>query len=84
LNGKLRSFVGNSLNGTTFDGVYLFDSTGATRTGLVLYPSTNFSGFFDQTAAGQNRAFIGSGLNDAFGGTVQTFGTNGAQTGHLP
>jgi hypothetical protein len=48
LNGKTRSFVGNSLDGATYNEVYLFDSTGA-GSGLDQGPQTGTSPVTDGT-----------------------------------
>jgi hypothetical protein len=67
LHGKNRIFVGNSLNGSSFDVLTLSDETGAPRTGITA-PSNADIGYFNQDANGRNRIALYESANGLIAG----------------
>lgn len=58
LHGKLRSFLGNSLDGTSYNYLGLNDDTGALRTGITVPSSKYGIGYFNQDADGTGRIYL--------------------------
>jgi len=67
-NGVERSSDGSAIDGS-FDGVAFYDATGANRTGVSYFPSTNFNGFYSDDASGNGRASMGAGADGTYSGS---------------
>jgi hypothetical protein len=80
-NGVTRTFVGKSLDSTSFNGTFLYDANNSNRLwmGDFQYESSLTFGLTDST--GQARAFGGF---DQFGPRFLTLNAAGTVTGHLP
>ena len=63
LNGKLRVQAGISLDGKSYDGVFIYDQTGFERTGVDYEQGNNFQGFFTHGANGKNLSILGNALD---------------------
>ncbi len=78
LNGKLRVQAGISLDGISFDGVFVYDQTGLVRTGVDYEPGNNFQGFFTSGANGGSLSILGNALDGSFSflNLLDSSGTN--------
>jgi len=75
LNGTLRSFTGNSLDGTTFNETALFNSAGQLRTGLF-NTATNGDGFETVDDNGNIRSTLSTSTDDSVTGFEVFDGTS--------
>ncbi len=66
LNGKLRVRAGISLDGTSYDGLFVYDPTGFERAGVDYEQGNNFQGFFTRGANGENLSILGNALDGSF------------------
>ena len=80
-NGVTRTFVGKSLDSTSFNGTFLYDANNSNRLWMGDFQNESSLTFGMTDSTGQARAFGGF---DQFGPRLLTLNAAGTVTGHLP
>ena len=81
LNGKNRTFVGNSLDGTSYDEIITNDPNGSFAGIEDNNGGTGGQGFFSTDKNGNNRIFAGTSLDGTSFNVIDTTDSNGSQAG---